>query len=58
MHSDIMKSIYFLLILITFSVNAQESETISWDEVRINGKLELTISKRDFETIYKKQTVL
>ena len=49
-----MKSIYFILILITFSVNAQQSETINWDEVRINGKLELTISKRDFETIYKK----
>lgn len=49
-----MKSIYFILLFITFSVNAQQIETIDWDEVHINGILELTISKRDFESIYKK----
>jgi len=48
-----MKLIYFLLTLITFSANAQ-IETLNWDEARINGKLELTISKRDFEAVYKK----
>lgn len=49
-----MKSLYFLLTLITFSANAQQSEAIDWNEARVNGKLELTISKRDFEAIYKK----
>jgi len=49
-----MKSLYFLLTLITFSANAQQNETIDWNEARVNGKLELTISKRDFEAIYKK----
>lgn len=48
-----MKSIYFLFALITFSANAQ-IEKINWDEARINEKMELTISKRDFESIYKK----
>lgn len=49
-----MKSFYFLLALISFSANAQQTEAINWDDARINGKLELTISKRDFEAIYKK----
>ncbi|ALM48293.1 hypothetical protein AMR72_04895 [Flavobacterium psychrophilum] len=49
-----MKSFYFLIALITFSANAQQNEAIDWNEARINGKLELTISKRDFEAIYKK----
>ena len=49
-----MKSIFFLLALIGFSANAQQKEVINWDEARINGKLELTISKRDFEAVYKK----
>lgn len=49
-----MKLIYFLLALITFSANAQQKEALNWDEARINGKLELTISKRDFEAVYKK----
>ena len=52
--TDDMKFTYFLLALITFSVNAQQKEELNWDEARINGKLELTISKRDFEHIYKK----
>lgn len=48
-----MKLIYFFLTLITFSANAQ-IEALNWDEARINGKLDLTISKRDFEAVYKK----
>lgn len=48
-----MKTIYFLLAFITFSANAQQSETINWDDARINDKLELTILKRDFEKAVK-----
>ena len=49
-----MKLIYFFMGTLAFSANAQQTEAINWDEVRINGNLELTISKRDFEKIYKK----
>lgn len=49
-----MKYLYFLLTLITFSANAQQNEAVDWNEALINGKLELTISKRDFEATYKK----
>lgn len=49
-----MKSLYFLFALIAFSANAQQTEALNWDDARINGKLELTISKRDFEYTYKK----
>ncbi|PZR21213.1 MAG: hypothetical protein DI539_08540 [Flavobacterium psychrophilum] len=48
-----MKLIYFFITLIALSANAQ-TETLNWDDARINGKMELTISKRDFEAIYKK----
>jgi len=49
-----MKLIIFLFTLITFSANAQQSNTLNWDDARINGKMELTILKREFETVYKK----
>lgn len=49
-----MKLIIFLFTLITFSANAQKNEALNWDDARINGKQELTMSKRDFEAIYKK----
>lgn len=49
-----MKLIIFLFALISLSANAQQKEAINWDEARINGKMELTISKREFEAVYKK----
>lgn len=49
-----MKLIYFFIGILAFSANAQQIEAINWDEARVNGNMELTISKRDFEKIYKK----
>ncbi len=49
-----MKYIYLLLFLATFSVQAQDNETLSWDAADINGKLKLTTTKREFDAIYKK----
>lgn len=49
-----MKLIYFFIGMLAFSANAQQTEAINWDEARVNGNMELTISKRDFEKIYKK----
>jgi hypothetical protein len=49
-----MKLHYYLILLFTLSLQAQEKETFSWDAANINGKLTLTISKRDFDAIYKK----
>ncbi len=51
--TDDMKSLYFLLALTFFSANAQQTEAIIWDDARINGNLELTILKRDFEKAIK-----
>jgi hypothetical protein len=48
-----MKFIYSLLTLIAFSANAQQIQTLNWDDARINGNLELTILKRDFEKAVK-----
>lgn len=48
-----MKLIISLFTLITFSVNAQQLQTLNWDDARVNGKLELTILKRDFEKAVK-----
>lgn len=49
-----MKYIYLLLFLASFTANAQDNETISWDAADINGKLKLTTTKREFDAIYKK----
>lgn len=48
-----MKLIIFLFTLMTLSANAQQSSTLNWDDARINGKMELTILKRDFEKAVK-----
>lgn len=48
-----MKFLY-LLLLVPAALFSQTSETISWDDATINDKLTLTISKRDFEKVYKK----
>lgn len=49
-----MKLIISLFVLIAFfSANAQQLQTLNWDDAKINGKLELTILKRDFEKAVK-----
>lgn len=49
-----MKLLSLFLLLISLNCFSQETETLSWDAADINGKLELTIARRDFEKIYKK----
>lgn len=48
-----MKFLYLLLLLPTV-LFSQNDDAISWDDATINDKLTLTISKRDFEKVYKK----
>lgn len=43
-----------IVLLISISAFAQEVKTISWDESSVNGKLPLTILKREFEAEHKK----
>ena len=45
---------YLLLLFITFSTFAQNVKTIQWEESSVNGKLPLTILKREFEAVHKK----
>lgn len=49
-----MKFFTCLLLFVSLCLQAQEKETISWDNATISNKLTLTISKRDFNKIYKK----
>ncbi len=49
-----MKYIYLLLLAVTFTSFAQETETFSWDAATVNDKLQLTIRKSEFDAIYKK----
>ena len=48
------KIICALTFIIAISAYAQQKEIIDWDKASVNNKLTLTISKRDFEKIYKK----
>lgn len=52
-----MKHLHFFIFFLTGIVNAQQTEAISWDDARINDKLELTTSKRDFEKFYKADNI-
>lgn len=49
-----MKLLKLVLLFISISLSAQEKETITWDEATINNKLTLTVSKQEFDRIYKK----
>lgn len=49
-----MKFFTHLLILFSLPTLAQEVKTISWDEAKISDRIELTISKADFDKRYKK----
>ena len=47
-----MRLYYFLLMLICFTASAQ-NEYMSWDDLSINQKIPLTISKKDFDKKYQ-----
>ncbi|OYQ45378.1 hypothetical protein CHU92_02015 [Flavobacterium cyanobacteriorum] len=49
-----MKLHYYLVLLFTLLMQAQEKETFSWDAATVNGKLNLTLPKREFDAVYKK----
>ncbi|MXN90427.1 hypothetical protein GR160_04240 [Flavobacterium sp. Sd200] len=49
-----IKIVYIFLLTASLSLYAQDNETISWDEASISNKLPLTISKQEFDRIYKK----
>ncbi|TRW27440.1 hypothetical protein FMM05_02030 [Flavobacterium zepuense] len=53
-----MKLLPYILFLISLTALAQENQSINWDEATINNKLTLTISKRDFEAVYKKDYIV
>jgi len=53
-----MKLLPYFLFLMSLTALAQENQSINWDEATINNKLTLTISKRDFEAIYKKDYIV
>jgi hypothetical protein len=46
--------LHYLFLLFGFSLFAQDVETLSWDKAMINEKVPMTISKADFDKIYKK----
>jgi hypothetical protein len=48
-----MKILNCLILLFSLSVFAQDDESISWKEARISDKIEMTLSKADFDKRYK-----
>ena len=53
-----MKLLPYFLFLMSLTALAQQNQSINWDEATINNKLNLTISKRDFEAVYKKDYIV
>ena len=49
-----MKKIYYLFLLMSSLLAAQDIETLSWKEARLNSRIELDLSQKDFERRYKK----
>jgi hypothetical protein len=49
-----MKLLIYLILLFALPVFAQDVKTISWEEARINDRIELTITKAEFDKRYKK----
>jgi len=49
-----MKNFYYILLLISLIMYAQDSESFSWKEARLNDKFELTLSKAEFDKRCKK----
>ena len=47
-----MKLLYFLL-LISFSALAQDIEALSWKEGRLNNRLDLSLTKKEYDKLYK-----
>lgn len=48
------QTICLLFLFIAAGLSAQQPEFIDWDKATINNKLTMSITKRDFDAIYKK----
>ncbi|KGO93018.1 hypothetical protein [Flavobacterium subsaxonicum] len=53
-----MKLLLYFLFFTSLTALAQNNQAINWDDATVNNKLTLTIAKRDFEAIYKKDYTL
>jgi hypothetical protein len=53
-----MKLLSLLFLLISLPVLAQDIETLSWNEARVNDRIPLTLSKADFDKKYKADSIV